>query len=72
MSNFCVDRVEEKHIFQYVNIRCFLSCTVMTENQEIWAPSTEGVFKLQLFEKAKRKKECNGNRSLLFVFFSAL
>lgn len=54
MSNFCVGRVGEKHIFQYVNIRCFLSCTVMTENQEIWAPSTEGVLKLQVFEKARR------------------
>lgn len=55
MSNFHVDRVEEKHVFQYVNIRCFLSCTVMSENQDIWVPSTEGFLKPQLFEKARGK-----------------
>lgn len=72
MSNFCVGRVGEKHIFQYVNIRCFLSCTVMTENQEIWAPNTEGVLKLQVFEKARRYRSRMGITTFSLSVFPAL
>lgn len=69
MSNFCVGRVEEKHIFQYVNIRCFLSCIVMTENQDISAPSTERVLKQQLFEKARGKKSIMGITAVCLCAF---